>query len=283
MRWTILTVLAILSTYLGGVPTPCVAQQGASIRVTVVDGHGSAVPGAEVRVVSLPSLIGLPTPNGTFSFKGVAPGTYQISATYPGFRDETVANVVVVEGKTTELNITLEPGPPKASDYGIHQTLEDLHLYSTPLTDVGQPPLCSQPVPAHKEWYRFVWVPTFEHPAFLRVDIESDGAGTLLTHVWSGAGGYEWGKSVKNSRKLTPEEQSALFETLADIGFWTLPSQVERPPNVVVLDGTEWLIEGVKDGKCHVVARYSSPLTELFQTQFLASVAKLKPYYKPDR
>lgn len=236
-----------------------------------------------MRVVSLPGLIGLPTPNGTVSFKSVAPGTYQIVATYPGFRDETVSEVVVVEGKTTELNITLERAPPKASDYRIHQTLEDVHLYSKRLTDIGQPLLCSQPLPAHKEWYRFMWVPTFGHPVFLRVDVESDGAGTLLTHVWSGAGGYAWGRSVKNARKLTPEEQLDLFETLADIGFWTLPSQVERPPNAVVLDGTEWLIEGVKDGKCHVVTRYSSPLTELFETQFLAGVAKLKPYYKQDR
>jgi hypothetical protein len=282
MRWPILTALVILSSYLGVVSTPCAAHQG-SIRVTVVDDRGAAVPGAEVRVVSLPSLIGLPTPNGTFWFKSVDPGTYQISATRPGFRDVTVSDVAVVEGKTTELNITLEPGPPKASDYRIHQTLDSAQLYSKPLSDIGQPLLCSQPVPAHKEWYRFMWVPTFGHPAFLRVDIESDGTAILLTHVWSGAGGYEWGKSVKKARKLTPEEQSNLFETLADIGFWTLPSQVERPPNVLVLDGTEWLIEGVKDGKCHVVARYSSPLTDLFETQFLAGVAKLKPYYKPGR
>jgi len=82
---------------------------------------------------------------------------------------------------------------------------------------------------------------------------------------------------------MTSEEELDLFETLADIGFWTLPSEVERPPNEVVLDGTEWSIEGVKDGKCHVVTRYSSPRTELFQTQFLAKVAKLKPYYRPDR
>jgi hypothetical protein len=283
LRWTVLTALAMVSSYLGVLSIPCAGQQSSSIRVTVVDDRGAVVPAAEVRVAGLPSLIGLPSPNGTVSFKNVAPGTYQISATCPGFRDETVPDVVVVEGKTTELNITLKQAPPKASDYQIHQTLEDEHLYSKPLTEIGQPLLCSQPVPAHKEWYRFVWVPTFEHPAFLRVDIESDGTGTLITRVWSGAGGYEWGKSVKNERKLTPEEQSNLFETLADIGFWTLPSQVERPPNVVVLDGTDWIIEGVKEGKCHFVTRDSSPLTQLFQTQFLAGVAKLRPYYKPNR
>jgi hypothetical protein len=283
VRWTILSALAMLSSYLGVVSIPCAAQQSSSIRITVVDDQGAVVPGAEVRVVSLPDLVGLPAPNGTVSFKSVAPGTYQISATYPGFRDETVSDVVVVEGKTTEVNIKLKQAPPKASDFRIQETLGDVHLYSKPLTEIGQPLLCSQPVPAGKEWYRFIWVPTFEHPAFLRVDVDSDGEGILLTYVWSGEGGYAWGKSVKKARKLTSDEEWNLFETLTDIGFWTLPSKVERPPNVVILDGTEWLIEGVKDGKCHVVTRYSSPLTELFETQFLARVAKLKPYYKPDR
>jgi hypothetical protein len=99
VRSVILTALAMLSSYLGVVPVPCAAQSSSSIRVTVVDDHGAAVSGAEVRVVSLPDLIGLPTPNGTVSFKSVTPGTYQISATYPGFRDETLSDVVVVEGK----------------------------------------------------------------------------------------------------------------------------------------------------------------------------------------
>jgi hypothetical protein len=288
VRRAILIALAMLSTNLGIVSTPCAAQrttqqQGPSIRVTVVTDHSSAVPEAEVHIVSLPDLIGIPSPNGTFTFKSVDPGLYQISVTYPGFRSETISDVVVVEGKTTELNVTLKEGLPKASDYRIHQTFENPNLYSKALIDIGQPLLCSQPVPTGKEWYRFIWVPTFDHPVFLRVDIESDDTAILLTQVWSGQGGYTWGKSMKNTRRLKSDEQSELFESLADIGFWTLPSQFERPPNEVVLDGTDWLIEGVRDGKCHVVTRYSSPLTGFFQTQFLTRVAKLKPYYEPDR
>jgi hypothetical protein len=278
LRWAILIALAMLSSYLGVVSIPCAAQQTSSIHVNVVDGQGAVVSEAEVRVMSLP--IGLPAPDGSVLFKNVAPGTYQISATARGFRDETVSDVVVVVGKTTELTIELKQAPPKASDFRIHETLEDVHLYSKTLTDIGQPLLCSQPIPTDKEWYRFMWMPTFDHPAFLRVDIDSEGTGILLTQVWSGAGGYEWGKSAKHARKLTSDEESDLFLTLADIGFWTLPSQVEYPPNELVLDGTDWLIEGVKDGKCHIVTRYSTPLTDFFEEQFLVRVAKLKPYYK---
>jgi hypothetical protein len=283
VRSAILTTVAVLSTSLLGLSVLCAGQQISSIRVTVIDVQGGAVLGAEVHIVGQPSLIGLPAPNGTFLFKGVPAGTYQVIAKYAGFRDKTLSGVVVTEGKTTELEIKMEQGPPKAADFRIHQTLQSVHLYSEPLTELGQPAFCQEPVPELTEWYRFVWVPTFDHPVFLRVDVGSDGVGTLLTHVWSGHGGYEWGKSTRKVRKLTEEEQGELFATLADIGFWTLPSQVEGSPNVVILDGTEWAIEGVKDGKCHVVTRYSSPLTQLFQTQFLSGVAKLKPYYTPGR
>lgn len=283
MRPAPLTALIIIAACLLLVSIPSVAQHDSSIRVRVADGSGAAVPAAEVRIVSLPDLVPLPAPDGTFSFRNIPLGTYQVFATYPGFKNEIVSGVVVIEGKTTDVKITLGKGPPKASDYRIHDKIEDLSLYSRPLSDIGQPPLCPEPVGDHSEWYRFVWVPTFGHPAFLRVDVEPDGAASLITHVWSGAGGYEWGKSTKSTRKLTAEEQSDLFKTLADIGFWTLPSEIELPRNLIVLDGTEWLIEGFKEGNCHVVTRYSSPLTDLFKTQFLAGVAKLKPYYKPAR
>lgn len=282
MHRAILCILAVLSICLG-VVTPCAGQQSSSMRVTVIDDRGAAVPEAEVRILDLPALVGIPTPNGTFSFNGVPPGTYQVSTKYPGFRDTVVAGVVV-SGKTTELTVKLEQGPPKPSDYRVHQELlAAAHSYSKRLTDIGQPLFCPESISDRGEWYRFMWVPTFEHPLFLRIDIEPDGTATLLSYIWKGQGGYEWGKSVRNRRKLTLEEEADLFATLADIGFWGLPAQVENPPNEIILDGTEWFIEGAKDGTCHVVTRYSSPLTELFARQFLAKVAKLKPYYLPDR
>ena len=284
MRCAILTALVMLSSALVVLPIPCAGQQNLfSLRVTVTNHRGDAILGAQVHVVSLRGLLGLAAPNGTVSFKDVPAGTYQITAMYPGFKDKTVSDIAVIEGKTTELNIELEEGPPKASDFRIRETLQDPHSYAKTLAEIGQPSLCSEPIPEHTESYRLMWVPTFDRPAFLRVDVGSDGAATLLTHVWEGHGGYEWGKSVKTVRKLTWDEEGDMFETLADIGFWTLPAEYDRPPNVMVLDGTEWFIEGVKDGECHVVLRYASALSGLFQQQFLAKVAKLKPYYEPDR
>ncbi len=259
----------------------CLGQQPGSIRVSVVDNTGASVPEAEVHIVDLPSVIGLPTPTGVVWLRGVPPGTYQVSAKSPGFKDETVFGISVFEGKTTEVQTKLQVAPPKASDFRAYDSF-DPKLYSQPLAEIGEPVLCPPHAPDH-ETYRFLWAPTFVHPVFLRVDINSDGTANLLTCVWKGEGGYGWGKPKKNVRKLTQEEESDLFAVLADIGFWTLPTRVENPPGWIILDGTEWFIEGSKSGNCHVVQRYSSPLTGLFEEQFLAKVAKISPYYKPTR
>lgn len=277
-RRSIRKTLGVIFVLASGLLTSGTAQQTSSLRVTVIDNFDAAVPKAEVRIVELPSIVGIPSPTGTFSFKGIPAGTYQVSAKYPGFKDKIVDGVLVEDGNTTAITVKLERGPPKASDFRLYQELSDPRAYSKALTDIGQPPLCGDSPSDREERYRLLWVPTFTRPIFLRVDIEPDGTATLLTYVWKGAGGYEWGKPVRNLRKLSFVEQSDLFATLADIGFWTLPAQVEDPPNKVVLDGTDWFIEGVKSGQCHVVRRYSTPLTELFSSQFLKNIAKIKPY-----
>ena len=257
----------------------CIGQDGSAIRVAVLDDQGRGVRFARAQVIGHPELIGLPAPDGTFTFKHVPPGTYQIRVDCAGFREKTINDVLAVEGKTTDWSIKLEAGPPKASDVRTRDTAFTPFSYSDRLKSLGEPTLCEQPISEGTQRYRFLWVPTFSHPVFLRIDFGADGEGTLLTVVWNGAGGYDWGKPDKKVRKLTWDEDRELFEVLADVGFWTLPSEVDRPPGEIVLDGTEWFVEGVKDGDCHAVTRYSTPLTELFQSEFLAQIAKLKPYY----
>ena len=260
-----------------------VAQPTSSIRVTVINSRGTAIPEAEVHIVDVPTSVGIPASDGTFSFKNVPQGTHCISATYAGYGDKIVDGVVVVEGKVIQLTVKLEESPPKASDYKVHQELENLSLYSKQLTEVGQTPLCQSATPHSEESYRFLLVPTFSHPVLLRLDVGKDGTATLLTFVWKGEGGYEWKEPTRKERKLTWDEERDLFGALADIGFWNLPAQVENPPNFITLDGTEWFIEGVKNGKCHVVTRYSSPLTVLVERQFLGAIAKLDAYSKGDQ
>jgi len=272
----------LLALCLIGFALGCSAQQNSLLRVIVIDSHGTSIPMAEVHIVGFHRL-GIPTPDGAVLFKEVPPGFYSLSVARPGFRDKVVTGVAVGEAKMAELTVTMESAPPKASDYKISEVFVSPQLYAKALTGISQPLLCTGELSQEKERYRFLWVPTFSQPVFFRIDVEADGTAQLLTYQWKGQGGYEWGIADKRSRKLTPEEEGELFYALADIGFWSLPATVSLPPDVIVLDGTEWFLEGVKDGKCHVVTRYSSPLNSFVASEFLGLIAKVKPYSRGER
>ena len=158
-----------------------------------MNSQGTSLSFAEVHIVGV-DRVGLPAPNGTVLFKDIPPGSYSVIATRPWFRDKVVAGVVLAGGKTTELTILMEQAPPKASDYKISGTLASPRFYSGALSEINQPLLCPDSVSEGKEWYRFLWVPTFSQPVFLRIDIGPDGSAVLLTYEWPGQGGYDWGK-----------------------------------------------------------------------------------------
>jgi hypothetical protein len=85
--------------------------------------------------------------------------------------------------------------------------------------------------------------------------MRSDGTGILTTKVANGAGGFKPGHLVENtSRPLTREQIDAFLVTTKKVGFWLLPSHENDEPGA---DGSEWIVEGVKEGKYHVVGRWS--------------------------
>lgn len=257
----------------------CAGQQTGSLQITVIDESGAAIPKADVRVDDLPIYSGVAGPYGVVEISGLSLGTHRLSAKHSGFRDAELSGVVVVGGRRNDVTIKMVQTPPNPSDVQAYETF-DPDLYSKAFDEMKEPQLCQQGLSEHMHGYRFLWVPTFDHPVFMRVDIEADGTAILRVETWSGKGGYGWGKvQAGTTRKLSWDEQADLFATLADIGFWTLPSRIKDPYHIF-LDGTEWLIEGVRDGRCHVVIRYGSPLTEIFSQYFLGNVAKVKPYYE---
>lgn len=258
----------------------CAAQATGSLRITVTDVAGAAIPAAHIHVIETD---GYPSTDsrGTVVVRGLRAGNYTIVFSRPGFKNKTASSVTIVAGGEKQLDVTLEQGSPSFSDIRTYPTLKP-NTYAEFLRAVKEPPLCRKPLPTHAESYRFIWIPTFLHPVFMRVDIQQDGTAVLRVETLSGKGGYDWGKVQTNtSRKLEPSEEETLFTTLADMGFWDLPARVEfEDPYSVTVDGTAWVIEGVRNGACHAVSRYSSPLTDIFSKYFLGEVAQLRPYYK---
>jgi hypothetical protein len=136
--------------------------------------------------------------------------------------------------------------------------------YSQELKVLEEPSLLEQSKTPSCESYRFLWLRSFHHPVVIRLDIRADGIGVLTTKVASGTGGFKPGHLVENtSRPLTREQTQAFLGRLERVSFWSLPSHVDDQNGT---DGSQWVIEGVREGKYHLADRWSpdnGPVREL--------------------
>lgn len=132
------------------------------------------------------------------------------------------------------------------------QQLSDSRIawYSKHLAAMGEPSLW---LGDHKiETYRMLWLRTFHEPFVFRLTVRPDGTSELTTKKTDGHGGYEPGKIVINkTTEIDKKETEILLESLERTKFWDL-----RDESGLGLDGAQWVIEGVKDGKYHVIDRH---------------------------
>lgn len=103
-----------------------------------------------------------------------------------------------------------------------------------------------------KEIYRFTWLRTFHHPVSIRLEKQNNII-KLFAKVCNGAGGYEPGQIiVDTSFSVTMNDYNLLTQKIKETNFWNL--QTENNDNSGK-DGSEWIIEAVKDNKYHMVVR----------------------------
>jgi hypothetical protein len=104
-------VLLLISLALA---VPALAQQGtAELRGRIVDQQSAVLPG--VVVIARDQNSGMfretvTTPDGTFFFSALRPGTYEVSAELPGFKKYTRRDVLLEVGKTTNIELRLVVG-----------------------------------------------------------------------------------------------------------------------------------------------------------------------------
>jgi hypothetical protein len=138
--------------------------------------------------------------------------------------------------------------------------------YSHELKKLEEPSLLEESKNPLSESYRFLWLRTFRRPLAIRLDLRLNGSSILTTKVADGEAGFP--HTVKHlienvARPLSREQTQALLAQINRIEFWSLPSHVDDQAGA---DGAEWIIEGVKEGKYHVVHRWSpekGPIREL--------------------
>jgi len=129
--------------------------------------------------------------------------------------------------------------------------------YSQELGCLKEPSLLDLSKDESREVYRFLWVRSFDHPVAIRLEVRADETGMLTTKVANGEAGFL--KTITHliediSRPLTREQTHAFLAQVKRSQFWLLPSSVNDQTGT---DGAQWIIEGVKNGKYHVVDRWS--------------------------
>ena len=126
--------------------------------------------------------------------------------------------------------------------------------YSAQLRALKEPSLLHMADNPAFHSYRFLWLRTFNHPIAIRIEIKPDGTGALTIKMTSGAGGYAPGTLIENTSRALEERQVKSFLALVDgVNFWTAPNPVNDQTGT---DGSQWIIEGVRGGKYHVVDRW---------------------------
>ena len=130
--------------------------------------------------------------------------------------------------------------------------------------------------------YRFLWLPSFHRPISVRLTVNADGSGSVITKSVDKHMGLlltkDTDEKLADSGKLiidttteaSREQIQNLVEQLQSLGFWSLPTEEpdEKEPDSKVIpgahmvrvppvDGARWILEGLRNGEYHVTDRWS--------------------------
>jgi len=111
------------------------------------------------------------------------------------------------------------------------------------------------------ETYRFTWLRSFHQPIVCRL-VHSADQNTLIVKMSNGKGGYGPGEiTVENCIILSEKEWRQFEKIINQIDFWN-QSTIEKT-DIIGADGADWILEGFKDKKYHVVVRWSGKEKEI--------------------
>jgi len=113
-RYTLMAAvaLAIVAALLAPPPAPAQALYG-SVTGTVTDQQGAAIPGATVTATNTGTGLKLDTvtnADGTYTFRNLQPGVYELAAALEGFRTLNQTGVPVSAGNPIRMDMKLEVG-----------------------------------------------------------------------------------------------------------------------------------------------------------------------------
>ena len=128
------------------------------------------------------------------------------------------------------------------------------------------------------ESYRFLWLRSFRQPIAIRMTMRPDGSSQLIGVEMTGKNGHDPGVIATTEVVEISQEQIHQFQDLLQTTeYWSTPTVDVRLHEERIRDGAEWMLEGVRDGRYHVVARVS-PQNETYREAclYLLKLSKIE-------
>lgn len=129
----------------------------------------------------------------------------------------------------------------RAGDLTLHSLSRNLHL-------LEEKPLWP-PASEKEQTYRVTVLPCFSVPESATLTMAADQSGRI---EYRSAESRSQHSSVDKTRTVSSEQVTEFVSLLNQIQFWQMPTESRQ----LGLDGADWIIEGVQDGKYHVVLRW---------------------------
>jgi len=130
--------------------------------------------------------------------------------------------------------------------------------YAKLLRAIGEPSLLDAAKNKPSDSYRFLWLRSFRQPIAIRLTIRPDGTGQLMGVEMTGRSGYDPGVvATTEIVEISQDQIHQLKNLLQTTDYWSMPTVDVRLHEERIRDGAEWILEGARDGRYHVVARLS--------------------------
>ena len=156
-------------------------------------------------------------------------------------------------------------GKPGPEPLGPPQNFFPAHIFAGPdhdywwatmltstLLSLREPRLYPPSAAPASHVYRVTWLRSFDPPIAVRMEVQANGSASLVAkhHSYHPLKGEAyWEKTRHISRWRT----SRLIRKIERAGFWVAPAEHE----VGGIDGATWLLEACRDGRYHLVERWS--------------------------
>lgn len=141
------------------------------------------------------------------------------------------------------------PIKKKAGDLGIDAF--EARWFGTALESMSEPKLPSLTKDPNAVVYRLLILPNYGNPMAVRVT-KHETIYRVSARRLDGRGGYDAGKLVESKEvELSADDSKTLERLVRNLNFF----QLTTDDDVSICDGDEWVLEGVSQGKYHLIVR----------------------------